>query len=82
MQTLILSLALLGDLSPMVRDLWEESLREDTDSAVQTQRDITQRSIAYDNREAERENTYITAGAIVGGLILMGLLARGGKKST
>lgn len=81
MKTLCLSLALLGQrLNPLVEDMLRESDRKHTEEAVQTQRDMTARSIAYDDREAERENVWIIAGAIVGGLMLMGLLARGGQK--
>lgn len=80
MNAFLLSVALLGELNPLVKNMFDETNREHTERAVQTQRDTAARSIAYDNRESDTKNTYIIAGAIVGGLFLFGLLARSGKK--
>ncbi len=73
MYALLMSVALLGEINPLVRDL----LNEDTSrSVIQKREEAAQRQIAAENQEEERKNTYIIAGAIVAGLALLGLLVR------
>lgn len=79
MKALCLSLALLGkweNLPPLPEpDLWETSR-----SAIQRREAAVQQQIAESNRDEERQNTYIIAGAVVAGLVLLGLISRSGKK--
>lgn len=84
MQSLLLSIALLGqyndrgamDPDNMIRDLQQNRRAQD----LQVQRDNAAYYRQQSQQEEERKNAYIIAGAVVGGLILFGLIARSGKK--
>jgi hypothetical protein len=76
MYALLVSAALLGAMPPAQEpDLWETS-----PIVVQRREAESQRQIAADNREADSEQTLWICGAIVGGLVLLGLISRSGKK--
>lgn len=81
MKALCLSLALLGQtgLNPLVEDMLRESDRKRTDQHIQEREAAVQQQIAQSNRDEERQNTYIIAGAVVVGLVLLGLIARSKK---
>lgn len=68
-------------LHPLIQDMLRESDRRDTGITVQRREAEVQQQIATDNREQERENTYVIGGAIVAGLVLLGLISRSGKKA-
>lgn len=80
MNAFLLSVVLLGDVSPFVRDRMNELDRQRTEQAIERQRAANQQQIAYTDNKEDRTNTYIIGGAIVVGLFLFGLMARGGKK--
>lgn len=67
-------------LHPLIQDMLRESDRRDTGITVQRREAEVQQQIATDNREQERENTYVIGAAIVAGLVLLGLISRSGKK--
>ena len=80
MNAFLLSVTLLGDVSPFVRDRMNELDRQRTEQAIERQRAANQQQIAYTDQKEDRTNAYIIGGAIVVGLFLFGLMARGGKK--
>lgn len=82
MYALLMSAALLGELNPLVRDMLLESDRRRTEQKIQEREAAVQQSIAVSNRDEERKNTYIIAGAVVAGLVLLGLLSRSGKATS
>lgn len=76
MFSLLVSAVMLGEMPPIQEpNLWETSR-----GTIQRREAAVQQQIATDNREQERENTYVIGAAIVAGLVLLGLISRSGKK--
>jgi hypothetical protein len=66
--------------SPLVQDLLREQMRSNTEYEKQRREAASQTYIATSNQDEDMKQTYIIAGSIVGGLILLGLISRSGKK--
>lgn len=90
MNAFLLSVALLGQydnypretrstLSPQVQDMLREHQRAETEREIQRRQAATQQTVATSYQQEDRTNTYILGGAIVVGLLLFGLMARGKK---
>lgn len=76
MYALILTAALLGQENPHVKRLLDESSRASTERDIQRREAAAQQQLAEQRQDKDRTNTYIIGGAIVAGLVLLGLLLR------
>lgn len=79
MKAILLSVALLGQTNPYVRRLLDEPSPNRSYPQEQLVQEHLDQRQQYQNASDEKQ-AWIIGGAVIAGLVLLGLIARGGKK--